>query len=31
MKTTIPGRTIFTGDNLPILRRLNSACVDLVY
>ena len=24
-------KTIWTGDNLPIMRRMNSACVDLVY
>lgn len=24
-------RTLWTGDNLDILRRMNSACVDLIY
>ena len=27
----VPSRTIFTGDNLDILRGINSACVDLIY
>ena len=27
----VPSRTIFTGDNLDILRGINSECVDLVY
>ena len=27
----VPNRTIFTGDNLDILRGINSECVDLVY
>ncbi len=27
----VPGRTIFTGDNLDILRGVNSECVDLIY
>ena len=27
----IPSRTIFTGDNLDILRGVNSDCVDLIY
>ena len=27
----VPGRTIFTGDNLDILRGINSECVDLIY
>ena len=26
-----PSRTIFIGDNLDILRGINSDCVDLVY
>ncbi len=24
-------RTVFTGDNLPVLRGMNTACVDLIY
>ena len=24
-------KTIWTGDNLPIMRRMNSTCVDLIY
>ena len=27
----VPSRTIFTGDNLDILRGINSECVDLIY
>ena len=27
----VPSRTIFTGDNLDILRGINSDCVDLIY
>ncbi len=27
----VPNRTIFTGDNLDILRGINSECVDLIY
>ncbi len=27
----VPSRTIFTGDNLDILRGINSQCVDLIY
>ena len=27
----VPSRTIFTGDNLDILRGINSGCVDLIY
>ena len=27
----VPSRTIFTGDNLDILRGVNSDCVDLIY
>ena len=27
----VPNRTIFTGDNLDILRGINSDCVDLIY
>ncbi len=27
----VPSRTIFTGDNLDILRGVNSECVDLIY
>ena len=27
----IPNRAIFTGDNLPIMRGMNSECVDLIY
>ncbi len=27
----IPSRTIFTGDNLDILRGINSECIDLIY
>ncbi len=27
----VPNRTIFTGDNLDILRGINSACIDLIY
>ena len=27
----VPRRTIFTGDNLDILRGINSGCVDLIY
>ena len=27
----VPSRTIFTGDNLDILRGINSKCVDLIY
>ena len=27
----VANRTIFTGDNLDILRRFNSECVDLIY
>lgn len=27
----IKNRTIFTGDNLPILRRMDSESVDLIY
>ena len=27
----VPSRTIFTGDNLDILRGINSACIDLIY
>ena len=29
--TQISNRTLFTGDNLPILRRMDSASVDLIY
>ena len=29
--TNFAGRTIWTGDNLDILRGLNSASVDLIY
>ena len=31
MDRQIPNRTLFTGDNLPILRGINGASVDLVY
>ena len=31
MMTTSADRTIWTGDNLDILRGLNSASVDLIY
>ncbi len=27
----VPNRTIFTGDNLDILRGINSECIDLIY
>ncbi len=27
----VPSRTIFTGDNLDILRGINSECIDLIY
>ena len=27
----VPSRTIFTGDNLDILRGINSQCIDLIY
>ena len=27
----VPSRTIFTRDNLDILRGINSDCVDLIY
>ena len=27
----VPSRTIFTGDNLDILRGINSECIDLLY
>ena len=27
----VPSRTIFTGDNMDILRGINSECVDLIY
>ena len=27
----VQNRTIFTGDNLDVLRNLNSACIDLIY
>ena len=27
----VPNRAIFTGDNLDILRGVNSDCVDLIY
>jgi site-specific DNA-methyltransferase (adenine-specific) len=27
----VPSRTIFTGDNLDILRGINSGCVDIIY
>lgn len=29
--TQLSNRTLFTGDNLPILRRMDSASVDLIY
>lgn len=31
MSTNIKPKTIFTGDNLPIMRGINSASVDLIY
>ena len=31
MDRQIPNRTLFTGDNLPILRGINNASVDLIY
>ena len=31
MATNIKSKTIFTGDNLPIMRGINSASVDLIY
>ena len=31
MTTNIKPKTIFTGDNLPIMRGINSASVDLIY
>ena len=31
MDRQIPNRTLFTGDNLPILRGINGASVDLIY
>ena len=27
----VPNRTIFTADNLDILRGINSECIDLIY
>ena len=27
----VPNRTMFTGDNLPVLRGLNADCIDLIY
>ena len=29
--SNVPSRTIFIGDNLDILRGINSECVDLIY
>ena len=31
MTTNIKPKTIFTGDNLPIMRGINSESVDLIY
>ena len=31
MSINVQNRTIFQGDNLPILRGMNSACIDLIY
>ena len=31
MATNIKPKTIFTGDNLPIMRGINSKSVDLIY
>ena len=31
MKLNFKNHTIWTGDNLPIMRGLNSECVDLIY
>ena len=30
-KPNFTNQTIWTGDNLPIMRGMNSACVDLIY
>ena len=27
----VPNRTIFEGDNLDVMRRMNDGCVDLIY
>ena len=29
--TQLSNRTLFTGDNLPVLRRMDTASVDLIY
>ena len=31
MSANFPSGTVWTGDNLPVLRGMNSACVDLIY
>ena len=27
----VANRTLFTGDNLDVMRGINSACIDLIY